>query len=99
MVYRWQTTARLLTMFELIDDPQALLTLIPAFLLGFNEFLKKMGMPEYWCPLVNVGGGLVAIPFLLDLGCKPLSAVLISLMIGLSAGGFFDFVDKTVKRN
>lgn len=47
--------------------------------------------------LVDVGGGLTAIPFLLDLGCKPLSAVLISLMIGLSAGGFFDFVQKTIK--
>lgn len=85
-------------MNELINDPKALLTVIPALLLGLNEFLKRMGMPEYWCPLVNVVGGMIAVPFLLDLGSNIVSAVLISLMIGLSAGGFFDFVQKTIKR-
>jgi hypothetical protein len=85
-------------MENLINDPKALLALIPAFLVALNSFLKKMGMNEYWCPLVNLVGGLTALPFLLDMGCKPISGVLISLMVGLSAGGFFDFIQKTVKR-
>jgi hypothetical protein len=85
-------------MLELINDPKALLVLIPGVLLAFNEFLKKMGMKDYWCPLVNLIGGFVATPFLLEIGCKPFSAVVISMMIGLSAGGFYDFTQRTLKR-
>jgi hypothetical protein len=84
-------------MFDFINDPKLLLVAIPAILVGLNSFLKKMGLPERWCPLVNLIGGFLAMPLLLEFQCKPFTAVLISIMIGLSAGGFYDLNQKTVK--
>ncbi len=72
------------------------LAAIPALLLAINEFLKKMGLNEKWCPLVNLIGGFGALPFLLQ-DNDVYSSILMCLMIGLSAGGFYDLGQKTIR--
>ena len=72
------------------------IVVFPALLLAINSFLKKIGMNDRWCPLVNVVGGFGALPWLLPTNDIP-NSILLSLMIGLSAGGFYDLSEKTVR--
>jgi hypothetical protein len=74
-------------------DPKVI---IPAVLIGLNELLKKIGMNDRWCPLVNLVGGFIAMPFLLE-SYNIYNSILLSLIIGLSAGGFYDLGQKTVR--
>lgn len=78
-------------MIENLNDPMMLaFVLIPAVLIGLNSFLKNLGMPSRFAPLINLVGGFVAIFPLMDLGLSLLPAVVGSLMVGLSASGFYD---------
>ena len=69
---------------------------IPAILIAINEILKKVGMSDRWCPLVNLVGGFIAMPALL-VDNNVYNSILISLMIGLSAGGIFDLSEYTIR--
>jgi hypothetical protein len=69
---------------------------IPAILIGLNELLKKVGMNDRWCPVVNLVGGFMAMPLLLETN-NVYNSILMSLMIGLSAGGLFDLGQYTVR--
>jgi len=69
---------------------------IPAILIGLNELLKKIGMNDRWCPVVNLVGGFMAMPLLLETN-NIYNSILMSLMIGLSAGGLFDLGQYTVR--
>jgi len=69
---------------------------IPAILIGGNELLKKIGMNDRWCPLVNLLGGFMAMPGLMQTNTV-YNSILMSLMIGLSAGGLFDLGQYTIR--
>lgn len=84
-------------MLEFLDDPKLVIIIIPSVLVALNSMLKKLGMPDRWCPLINFAGGFVALPFLLEFGLGIAFSILVSAMIGLSAGGFYDFTKKTVR--
>ena len=75
---------------ENLNNPALLVGIIPAVLIALNQFLKKLGMPDKFCPLVNLVLGFVAIFPLMEMGLTLLPAIIGSLMIGLSAGGFYD---------
>jgi len=76
---------------EQLNNPAVLLLLIAGLTVGFNQVLKKMGLAEKWCPLVNIGfGGGLSFLLLNEIGFNVLHSVIIALMIGLSAGGFYD---------
>lgn len=78
-------------MIENLNDPLMLaVVFIPAVLIALNAFLKNLGMPSKFAPLVNFVGGFVAFFPLRDIGLEILPAIIGSLLIGLSAGGFYD---------
>lgn len=74
-----------------LNDPKVMLVIIPGLILAINEFLKRNGMPDKYCPIVNVILGTFSIYPLQQLGLNLLPAIIGSLIIGLSAGGFYDF--------
>lgn len=76
---------------ENLNNPIVLVGAIPVVLVALNSFLKKIGMPEKFCPLVNIIGGFVAVVPLMQMGLYLLPAIIGGLMVGLSAGGFYDF--------
>jgi hypothetical protein len=84
-------------MFDFINDEKLLLAAFPTVLVALNNALKKMGMSDRWCPLVNLVGGLGATPLLISFGCETFTAIVIAIMIGLSAGGFYDFQKLTIR--
>lgn len=85
-------------MIEILSDPASMLLLIPTLLVSLNTLLKNMGMDSRICPVVNlVVGGFLAFPLFNVLGLPWYAAVLGSLMIGLSASGVYDLVQKTVR--
>lgn len=88
-------------MIEKLNDPLMLaIVVIPGILISLNAFLKNMGMPSKFAPLVNLIGGFVAIFPLRELGLAWLPAIIGSLIVGLSAGGFYDLkriTDKNVE--
>jgi len=76
---------------ENLNDPTMFaLVIVPGILISFNAFLKNIGMPSKFAPLVNLIGGFLAIFPLRELGLSWLPAIIGSLIIGLSAGGFYD---------
>jgi len=78
-------------MIENLNDPLMFaLVIIPGVLISLNAFLKNMGMPSKFAPLVNLIGGFVAIFPLRELGLSWLPVIVGSLIVGLSAGGFYD---------
>ena len=72
------------------------IVVIPAILIAINELLKKVGMNDRWCPIVNLVGGFIAMPLLL-VNNSIYNSILMSLMIGLSAGGIFDLGQYTIR--
>lgn len=72
------------------------ITTIPVLLIALNELLKRVGMNERWCPLVNLVGGFLALPILLETN-NLYTSIITSLILGLSAGGFYDLGQKTVR--
>ena len=77
-------------MFENLNEPSILVFAISPVLIALNSFFKVMGMPSRFAPLVNLVGGLVAVFPLLQMGLGLLPAIIGGLMVGLSAGGFYD---------
>lgn len=76
-----------------IDNPSFLLPIIPALSIALNEMLKKLGMNTKWCPLVNlVFGGGFSVLLLSEMGFILSHSIIVGIMLGLSAGGFFDLV-------
>jgi len=75
---------------ENLNNPAYLVFIIPAVIIAINQFLKKIGMKEKFAPLVNIGLGFVAIYPLMQMGLNLLPAIIGSLIIGLSSGGFYD---------
>jgi len=69
---------------------------VPALLIALNELLKKVGMNDRWCPIVNLVGGFLALPILLT-NNNVYNSILMCLMIGLSAGGLFDLGQYTIR--
>jgi hypothetical protein len=82
---------------EQLDNPAFLLILVPAITIGLNELLKKVGMNDKWCPIVNLlVGGWLAFLLLFEIGFNITHSIIVGLMIGLSAGGFFDLVKYSI---
>lgn len=80
-----------------LNNPATLVVIIPGVLIALNLFLVKMGMNSKFAPIVNVVGGLVALFPLMQMGLSLLPAIIGGLMVGLSAGGFYDFGKKTLE--
>ena len=75
--------------FSTLNDPNSLVFIIPAVLIGLNELFKKLGMDSKFAPIINVVGGLVAIFPLMAMGLNLLPAIIGGLIVGRSAGGFY----------
>ena len=83
--------------FTAFNNPAVLVTIIPGVLIALNLLLVKMGMNTKFAPLVNIIGGMVAVFPFMEMGLKVIPAIIGGLIIGLSAGGFYDF-GKEVKK-
>jgi hypothetical protein len=82
-----------------IDNPSFLLPIIPALSIALNEMLKKVGVDAKWCPIINlVFGGGFSVLLLSEMGFILSHSIIVGLMIGLSAGGFFDLVKYSILR-
>ena len=77
-------------MLEQLNNPSTFLVIIPGVIIALNQLFKKLGLPDKYCPIVNMVLGFIAIFPLMDLGLNLLPAIVGSLMIGLSAGGLYD---------
>ena len=76
---------------EQFNNPAVLLALVAGLTIGLNQFLKKIGLPEKFCPVVNlVFGGSLATILLLEMGFTIFHSVIVGILIGLGAGGFYD---------
>ncbi len=77
--------------FTQFNNPAVLLVVIPGILIALNSFLKSMGMDSKFAPLVNLVLGVLFSFFpLRELGLNLIPAILGGLIVGLSAGGFYD---------
>lgn len=77
-------------------NPMGILSLFPFIFIGINELLKKIGLSERWCPIVNVILGFMVLPVFLELGLNLYYSIMGCLIFGLSAGGFYDLGNKTI---
>ncbi len=64
------------------------LGVVIAVLVGVGQVVKKIGMPEKYIPLMNLGLGVVSGLTMID-GTVP-EQVIVGAMIGLSASGLYD---------
>jgi hypothetical protein len=81
---------------EKILNPGGLLSAFPFIIIGINQLLKKVGLEEKWCPVVNIILGFMALPVFMDLGITWYYSAMGCLILGLSAGGFYDLGNKTI---
>lgn len=82
-----------------ILNPTNLLVVMPFIIIAVIQFLKKMGLSDRFAPVVNVVLGFMAMPIFLELGIAWYYSIMGCLILGLSAGGFYDFGNKTIKGN
>jgi hypothetical protein len=75
---------------EGIEYYQALIIPVIVF---FEEIFKKLGLPNRYIPVVNLILGVsTGIIFNLD---DIVKSITIGIVLGLSAGGFYDLITKT----
>lgn len=81
-------------MENIVNVIGALVWFIP-LIIGFNTFLTKIGLPTRFAPIVNLVLGFLAFPEAREV--LPLyPSIIACLVIGLSAGGFYDLGKTTV---
>lgn len=76
--------------------PAGLLTAFPFLIMALNQLLKSVGLSERFVPVANVVFGFIAYPLFSALGLSVYFSVMGCLILGLSAGGFYDFGKKTL---
>jgi len=77
-------------------NPMGIISIFPFIFIGINQLLKKVGLEEKYCPIINVILGFIAIPVFFELGLNLYYSIMGSLILGLSAGGFYDLGNKTI---
>lgn len=78
----------------ILSGANIIVGIIPV-IIGINSLLKKIGLKGRFSPLVNLILGFMALPLLLnDFGLY--EAIIACLIIGLSAGGFYDLGKRTI---
>lgn len=73
-----------------INNPIYQISGIPALLIALNSFLKHIGMPSKYAPIVNFLGGMVAIIPARSLGIDIFPSIMVGFTVGLVSGGFYD---------
>lgn len=79
---------------EQITEMVNLAVIFIPIIIGVNSLLKKVGLEGRFLPVVNVLLGFMAFPLLINNGIYP--AIIACLVIGLSAGGFYDLGKRTI---
>lgn len=64
-------------------------------IIGINALLKKIGLDSRFSPLINIVLGFLAFPLLIE-SFTIYQSIIACLVIGLSAGGFYDFGKRTI---
>ena len=77
-------------------NPAGIITLFPFIFIGINQLLKKVGLEEKWCPVINLILGFIALPVFFEIGLNLYYSIMGCLILGLSAGGFYDLGNKTI---
>jgi len=77
-------------------NPAGIISIFPFIYIAINQLLKKIGLAEKWCPIINVILGFMALPVFLELGLNIYYSIMGCLILGLSAGGFYDLGNKTI---
>lgn len=77
-------------------NPAGIISICPFIFIGINQMLKKVGLDEKWCPVINVILGFIAFPVFVELGLNLYYSIMGCLILGLSAGGFYDLGNKTI---
>lgn len=81
-------------MENIINAVSLLAGFIP-LIIAFNAFLTKIGLPTRFAPIVNLLLGFIAFPVVKE-SFPIYQSILACLVIGLSAGGFYDLGKKTI---
>jgi len=77
-------------------NPAGIISIFPFIFIGINELLKKIGLEEKYCPVINVILGFLAFPVFFEIGLNLYYSIMGCLILGLSAGGFYDLGSKTI---
>lgn len=77
-------------------NPAGIISIFPFIFIAINQLLKKIGLEEKWCPIINIILGFMALPAFLTLGLNAYFSIMGCLILGLSAGGFYDLGNKTI---
>lgn len=81
-------------MEQIFSGVNIIVGLLPV-IVGINAMLKKIGLKGRFSPLVNLILGFMALPLLLnDFGLY--EAIIACIIIGISAGGFYDLGKRTI---
>lgn len=79
-----------------ILNPAGVIAALPFVIVGINQLLKTIGFNSRYSPIVNLILGFIAFPVLSEVGFSWFYSSFGCLIIGLSAGGFYDLGKTTI---
>lgn len=80
-------------MENILNGANLVIGIIPV-IISINSLLKKIGLEGRFSPIVNIILGFLAFPLLID-SFTTYQSIIACLIIGLSAGGFYDLGKRT----
>jgi len=78
----------------ILNGANLIVGIIPV-IIGINSLLKKVGLDSRFSPIVNLILGFIAFPLLME-SFTLYQSIIACLIIGLSAGGFYDLGKRTI---
>ena len=81
-------------MENILSGANLVVGLLPV-IVGINALLKKVGLDSRFVPVINLVLGFIAFPLLIE-SFTLYQSIIACLIIGLSAGGFYDFGKRTI---
>lgn len=81
-------------MENILNGANLVVGLLPV-IVGINALLKKVGLDSRFSPVINLVLGFIAFPLLIE-SFNLYQTIIACLIIGLSAGGFYDLGKRTV---
>lgn len=71
------------------------IAIIVPLIVGLSKVLTQTGVDKKWIPLINIGIGL-GFAFLFPVSPFIQDSIMIGIMAGLGAGGFYDLAVKPI---
>ena len=70
--------------------------IIPGIIVAINQLLKAVGFNSRFSPIINILLGFMALPAFVEMGLTWYYGAIGCLILGLSAGGFYDLGKTTI---